>query len=131
MNCIEWEGYRLPTGYGTFKENGKNVYAHRRAFEEANGYLPRVVRHRCDNPSCVNPEHLEGGTQADNMRDRMERGRAPKGEGHHGAKLTEDNVRYIRSMRGQTTQQALADEFGVSRPRISKIWNRKSWSHVT
>ena len=78
--CIEWTGARSAAGYGRLGTK----YAHRVAYEKAHGPIARgmVVRHRCDNPPCVNPAHLELGTQADNMRDMAVRGRASSGEAH-------------------------------------------------
>jgi hypothetical protein len=89
--CIEWQGYLDKNGYGITSmgtvrdgtlKNG--VRAHRKSWIEAYGPIPEglLVLHRCDNPSCVNPEHLFLGTQSDNMRDMWEkgkrRGRDPK-----------------------------------------------------
>jgi hypothetical protein len=75
--CWEWTGDKFKRGYGRVKEG---VYAHRFSFELHFGPLDQrtVVRHRCDNVSCVNPAHLLAGTQLDNMRDKVERGRQPK-----------------------------------------------------
>lgn len=62
-------------GYARVTYEGERVFAHRLAFFKANGYWPEVCRHKCDNPPCVNPNHLEDGTHKDNMRDMMSRGR--------------------------------------------------------
>lgn len=113
---------------------GKRVLAHRKAYEDAYGPIPEgmVVRHMCDNPPCVNLEHLELGTHADNMRDMAERGRAYRptwrGETAPGAKLTEDDVRFIRQspMRGVD----LAAMFGVGKANITNIRKRRTWTHV-
>ena len=78
MPCKEWQGYRDKDGYGRVRVAGKRVMAHRAAYAQARG-LPldaiagRVIRHKCDNPSCVNPEHLEEGTHQDNMDDKVAR----------------------------------------------------------
>lgn len=81
--CIEWAGAKTTAGYGTRRVNGKNRYVHRLTYCEAHGLSLEsieglVVRHRCDNPRCYRIEHLELGTQADNMRDRAERGRVSR-----------------------------------------------------
>lgn len=81
--CWEWQKCRSPHGYGRIGSiviNGashRGTYTHRVSWALANGEWPEglVVRHKCDNPPCINPEHLEIGTHADNARDRQERGR--------------------------------------------------------
>jgi hypothetical protein len=96
--CWIWSGSKDPRGYGTLSaESGSSpIKAYRLAYEMRHGPIPDglVVRHKCDNPSCVNPDHLEVGTQKDNVRDMVERGRAnpssllnlrPGAVGHHGA----------------------------------------------
>lgn len=78
--CWPWRGARTGNGYGNFSvpELRNKVPAHRVAYWLATGAHPElglVVRHKCDNPLCVNPGHLELGTQADNMQDVVARGR--------------------------------------------------------
>lgn len=72
--CILWTGAKGEKGYGSFR----STKAHRWLFVRVHGYEPPVVRHKCDNPSCVNIDHLEGGTHADNARDYWTRGRFRK-----------------------------------------------------
>ena len=69
--CWEWNAGRVPFGYGTLKVSGKNRMAHRIAYETLVGRIPTgyEVCHACDNPPCINPDHLWIGTHADNMRD--------------------------------------------------------------
>lgn len=114
---------------------GRGVMAHRVAWELHHGVpIPAqmLVRHRCDNPSCVNPEHLELGTPLDNMRDKVDRGRATRGEAVNTAKLTESEVlEIVRRHRRGETQRALAIEFGVIPNHVQKIIGGWSWSHVT
>ncbi len=75
--CWEWTGAKTHFGYGKMMIAGKVVRAHRVSYELHVGAIPSelLIRHRCDNPACVNPDHLEPGTQADNIQDMMERGR--------------------------------------------------------
>ena len=77
--CLVWTRYCNKGGYGQIQINGRSWMAHRAAYEVAHGPIPagKIVRHSCDNPPCVNPEHLLVGTTADNNRDKAERGRAP------------------------------------------------------
>lgn len=82
--CWEWMGSRNTGGYGWFKVGDRATGSHRVAFELTSGPIPDglLIRHRCDNPPCCNPAHMELGTPADNAADRTERGR------HHLAKVT-------------------------------------------
>ena len=72
--CWPWRAYGHK-GYGRYKDNNKNIRAHRYSFFLYNGFYPPVVRHTCDNPPCVNPGHLLDGTPALNTQDMMARGR--------------------------------------------------------
>jgi hypothetical protein len=134
--CWEWQGYRDTAGYGQVRVNGKLHKAHRWAYELFYGFSPEVVRHRCDNPPCCNPEHLLGGTHADNVADRIERGRSRynpvKGELVGSAKLTADMVLEIRTeyAGGGVTQIQLASKFNVDQTQISNIIRRKEWRHI-
>lgn len=100
--CWPWMGNVNPSGYGTFWFNSKAVRAHRLAWKIAfsrNDPIPHglVVMHKCDNTKCCNPRHLVLGTQADNNKDRAEKGRTKTlmqpGEAHPSAKLTNEAVR--------------------------------------
>lgn len=79
--CWLWTASRSSKGYGMFWFEGQTVSAHRFSYELYNGSIPEgmVVRHKCDNPPCVNPDHLELGTQAANERDKIVRGRYRNG----------------------------------------------------
>ena len=83
--CWLWIAYRDSKGYGSFGLDGKVRKAHRVAYELTYGPLPEGahVLHSCDNPSCVNPQHLRAGTHVDNMRDRVEHGRDPNAKKTH------------------------------------------------
>lgn len=77
--CIEWQGYKNELGYGRRRFNGTKQLVHRMVFELTHEGMPipfgLLVCHRCDNPSCVNPAHLFLGTQKDNIRDSINKGR--------------------------------------------------------
>jgi DNA-binding transcriptional regulator YiaG len=128
--CWTWAGARHKQGYGFFRLDGRNQYAHRMAYELFKGPVPEglFVCHHCDNPSCVNPEHLYAGTRADNARDAVERERyrpARRGEANEQVKLTEAAIHDIRSKRAP--QRELANLYGVSQSLISRIQTGRRW----
>ena len=112
---------------------GRRQYAHRHIYEECFGFIPDslIVRHSCDNPACINPEHLLIGTDLDNARDRVSRGRTPdmRGENGPGAKLTLKEVIEIRAEK-LTGNREMAGRFGVTHSNISAIRLGKSWKNV-
>jgi hypothetical protein len=147
--CWEWQGARDERGYGIFTIDGKNRRAHRVAYRLTHGSLADdlVVRHTCDNPPCVNPEHLIGGTQLDNITDRNERGRTAKGEragfrrhperypsrkGERNgrAKITQSLADEIRERykAGNIGARTLAKQYGVSRALIRFVIKGKTWA---
>ena len=130
--CWVWKGGLHKRGYGIFWLEGKGQLAHRISFSLFKRDLKPTenVLHKCDNPQCVNPKHLIAGTQADNMRDMIEKGRDRKafGENAGKAKLTEVDVKIIRS--SNSTALELAEIFGVSRSQIYYIRNRTNWKHL-
>lgn len=87
-----------------------------------------VVRHKCDNPTCINLDHLELGTQLQNIQDAVERGRWAKGSKHGRSKINEETVMAIRSTEG--TLKMVANKFNVSIMLVSLIRRRKIWRHV-
>lgn len=147
--CVEWGGWRDKDGYGRTK-NWQGV--HRRAWERANGAIPAglFVLHRCDNPACINVDHLWLGTATDNNRDREAKGRSARnlpsqqGESQQGEKnpralLTEGQVRDIRELhqregrrlRGRPrvgiTRSEIAARYGVSVPTIDAVLSGRNW----
>jgi hypothetical protein len=132
-DCWEWQGTRQSYGHGLLSVAGKNLKAHRISYEIHVGPIPAglIIRHRCDNPPCVNPAHLEVGTRQDNVHDRDSRGRhwALSGEEHNMARLTWADVDEIRSLaaRGES-KTGLARRFGISRTHVYRIVLNKSWA---
>jgi hypothetical protein len=132
--CHLWTAHTNQKGYGRFWYRGRKVLAHRYASGMADWPPEIQTRHICNVPSCVNPEHLTFGSNADNVRDMVEADRQArqKGTDNGRAKLTEEQVIEIRRRYadGGVTQQELGDEFGIDRTKIGCIVNRKSWAHL-
>lgn len=99
-DCIEWKLARNPKGYGVTKRNGQNL-AHRAVWVEAYGSIPDgfLIMHSCDNPPCINLEHLHIGTPAENTADMMGKRRnvSVLGLANGRAKLSDDDIRFIRA----------------------------------
>ena len=130
--CWLWTASKVKNrGYGRFELNEKIVLTHRLSYLHHHGEIQRglVVRHKCRNRHCVNPDHLELGTQKDNIQDCLRDGTMILGEKCPSSKLTEAQVLDIRSRTGQLHRE-IAEEFGVTKENIGQIINRKSWKHL-
>ena len=130
--CTLWTACTNEDGYGTFGYMGRVVRAHRYAAGMVDWPPEIQTRHLCNVPACVNPEHLTFGSNADNVRDKVEAGRQPKGVDHGRAKLTEDQVLEIRSRyaAGGVAYRSLGRDYGVDGSVIGRIVQRKLWSHL-
>ena len=132
--CWLWQGEVRPDGYGVTSLDGRELRAHRVAWMLFRGEIAPgvVVCHKCDVRACVNPEHLFLGTVADNSQDMLNKGRSSRGERHHSAKLTEDQVSRIKTMlaEGRLYISEIAREFGVTPSTIQGIKQGKSWRRV-
>ena len=135
--CWLWKG-GFRGAYGKMQVGGKcsqSISAHRFSFELHNGPIPdgMIVMHKCDNPPCVNPDHLKIGTYKDNMDDMAAKGRrvvgSLSGEDNPRSKLTEDLVRYIRA-NPHRGHKDIADELGISPNAVRWVRIGRTWRHV-
>lgn len=120
--CWEWSGTKNGYGYGIFLLPGeKPVRAHRYMFELVNGPIPEgmVIMHKCDNPPCVNPDHLQLGTKDDNNKDTAKKRRHNYGLAHWRGKLSDEQVSAIKT--DTRSQIDIAKEYGVHPSHISRI----------
>jgi hypothetical protein len=131
-SCWTWTGSKDRKGYGRIMVGSKPCLAHRVSYEIRFGPVTKglFVCHSCDNPTCVNPDHLWLGTNRDNAYDMMEKGRWKQppvlpGEANPLAKLTREAVIEIRSVKGNT--KALAHKYGVSITAIKRARTGAGW----
>ena len=134
--CYLWTAAVNKNGYGKFASNGGWILAHRYAYERENGKIPEglIVCHSCDNPSCVNVNHMFLGTHADNNKDRDQKNRNRQlcGEDHGRSKLTIDQVRELRELvkNGALSAYAASKKFGINHKTSRNIVEGKLWKHV-
>lgn len=134
--CWNWTAGTQHGGYGCFCVNYKSMGAHRHSWQFYRGEIPAElgVLHKCDNPRCVNPNHLFLGTRGDNNRDRSRKGRTCKGEDKPTAKLTEEKVRFIRKKYKYGDREfgmyGLARRFSVDVKTLESALKGKNWRHV-
>ena len=137
-SCWVWTGHLNASGYGRVRirngDHSRSIRAHRVAFALHHGVLPKqdeVLRHTCDHPWCVAPAHLVVGTHADNVRDRVERGRSARGDANGRAKLSSEDVRAIdAALAAGVSVGALAERYCVARSTIYRVRDRRTWCHV-
>lgn len=138
IGCWIWGGSKNSMGYGLFHiRRGYSVYAHRAVWAMARGPIPTgmCVLHKCDNPPCVRLSHLWIGSQSENVQDMHKKGRNTirglKGEMHPSAKMTGDDVRKVRGMRGLGfSLKDIARQFSISTTQAHDIARGKSWGHI-
>ena len=150
--CWNWMKSKNTKGYGKTRSEGRLHYVHRLSWEFTNGKIADglLVLHKCDNPSCINPNHLFLGTHKDNINDMMNKGRnnQPTGDLHGSktkpesiargikvstSKLNDDLVLEIRKLKksSNSSNYVIARHYGVSAPTIRAVVNGVSWSHVS
>lgn len=125
--CWEWTASRKPKGYGEFRIGSKLQYAHRVSYVLFKGPIAKglSVCHTCDNPPCVNPDHLFLGTNRENIRDKVNKGRQTKGEESNLSKLTEEAVLLIRD--DDRPSREIAKEHDITAAAVNMIKARKRW----
>lgn len=134
--CWEWLASKNQDGYGKFRYESGIGSTHRISWVLTNGEIPDKlhVLHKCDNPSCVNPDHLFLGTNKDNMIDKMQKGRTAdfSGEKNPISKLTDLDVIRIRTLfnSGERTRKELREEYQVSKSLIKMVIDKTTWKHI-
>lgn len=142
--CWEWQLGKGRIGYGQFKiyKNGgsQTFTTHRQSYRVFVGPIPEglYVCHRCDNPTCINPDHLFVATAKENAHDAMSKGRLKYNTignvqdefKYSRRKLTDEQIVFIKQNKGASTQQSLAKQFGVTRGAIGKIQRGERWACV-
>lgn len=132
--CWHWNGCVIKDGYGSLGYKGKIWLAHRLAWTLTKGQIPagKLCLHSCDNPRCVNPEHLFLGSNADNVDDRTRKDRSnkPDGESNPSAKLTVAQVKTIRALYPLIGRTALAIIFKTKKCNIDQITGRRTWRSI-
>ncbi len=131
--CLVWQAGQTSDGYGVVTYKGKTRLAHRVSYEVSTGIAVegKYVCHKCDNPLCINPEHLFLGTHKDNMFDMKTKGRRKGigcGESNGRAKLTAQQAKEIREQRSNGVMlKTLASQYGVGTSTIARVASMENW----
>lgn len=133
-SCWIWKGYVNDMGYGIAGVRGTWYRAHRLSYEIFIGPITKglMILHSCHNRCCVAPHHLRIGTNIDNMQDKIESDRQPRGSRHYNTHLTENDVRHIRYLRQEKgwSLYDLAKKYDVNYVTIHNIVYALTWAHV-
>lgn len=131
--CWGWSGAKFEFGYGAIHFQGNTAYAHRISWLLHHGPIPNGlhVLHSCDNPECSNPRHLFLGTNMDNVKDKVVKGRHYYGERHNWSKRTPAVVCEIRERyKAGESQSSIARALGMDSSLVSRIVKRRIWKQV-
>jgi len=128
--CWDWLGLKHPFGYGRFCANKQIYLAHRLSYIIAYGPITssQCLLHKCDNPQCVNPEHLQIGTRRENARDRDKKNRTTKGQQCYNTKFTDQEVFEIKNS-GLSIRE-LAKKYNSNYQTIWSIKKNVNWKHI-
>lgn len=134
--CWVWTGNmsRGSVTYGMVRDGGRRMMAHRVSWAMVNGSVPDglFVMHKCDHGPCVRPDHLDIGTNLDNIADKVRKGRQSRGHFSYRSKLTEADARaVVAAIAAGETFTAIASRFGVTRTNVYNIATGRSWRHIT
>ena len=138
--CILWTGAKTLTGYGVRHFRGHNTTAHRAVWIEKYGPIKSrwiFVCHKCDNPACINIEHLFLGTNTENMRDAVRKGRlrgvhgCRDGEKHPRATITDAQAVAIRAIHAAgVSYPAIARQLGVSKYAVAQVGSGRTFNRL-
>ena len=132
--CWFWIKSLTIDGYGRMGYMGSLMLSHRASYLAHKGDIPKgyCVCHKCDNPSCINPEHLFLGTHEQNMNDRNSKKRDPRGIMFSHTKFTESDIRKIRTVykQGGLSMAKIGKQFNTDSSQIYRIVRGKTWGHI-
>ncbi len=132
-DCWLWTGPVNHGGYGKTHFNGKEWRANRLSYFLTRGEMPNLALHRCDTPTCCNPGHIYSGTNQDNDKDRVDRGRSfrPRGILHSQNKYSNEDILKIREMASEgVSNSEIGKVFKMGATYVYQIVTRKRWTHI-
>jgi len=132
-DCWEWSAAKNCGGYGVFWRNGRMELAHRVSWEIHIGPIPdgMCACHNCDNPCCVNPNHLFLGTKADNNSDKDAKGRRRDAVGDNNGQSKLKNPEAIDIYNSRESTALLSEKYGISEVSVRNIRSGRLWSRIT